>query len=179
MFFYRVNMTHKIDTILAKYKLLLGKDFSVYRNHAKRIYNFMILLDKDTANYEKYAIACVFHDIGIWTDSFDYLEPSIKLATAYLQKSKQENWIEEISLMIDYHHKISTYVGKHKKTVEVFRKADWIDVSMGILLNGVKKYDYRAIVQEFPNTGFHLFLVKQSLQYFPKNPLNPLPMLRR
>jgi len=168
-----------IDCILSDYKAILGNDYKVYKNHVYRIYNFVILLDSNEKNYDKYAIAAAFHDIGIWTHSFDYLKPSIKLASAHLTDNNQENWIEEISLMINYHHKMSVYKLKHQQTVETFRKADWIDVTYGFKKHTISSSDFKAVQKEFPNKGFHLFLVKQSLKYFLKHPFNPLPMFKK
>jgi len=174
-----VTENKTIDSLLLNYKDVLKTDFQVYKNHVYRIYNYAILLDKDAHNFEKYAIAAVFHDLGIWTHSFDYLEPSIKLASTYLTKIGKQNWIKEILLMIDYHHKMSSYKGDFQHTVEIFRKADWIDVIMGVNRFGLDKSDYKAIQKQISNKGFHWFLVKQSLKYFIKHPLNPLPMFKK
>ncbi len=168
-----------IDTILETYKSVLKKDFTVYKNHVYRIYNYAVLLDDDVSNYEKYAIAAAFHDIGIWTHSFDYLEPSIQQANAYLEKIDKKEWMEEVSLLIDYHHKISVYHGEFERTVEIFRKADWIDVTLGIKLFELKKAHYKNIQAAITNKGFHWFLIKQSFKYFIKHPLHPLPMFKK
>ncbi|MCF6279424.1 MAG: hypothetical protein L3J14_03670 [Flavobacteriaceae bacterium] len=167
-----------IETLLANYKTILGKDFLVYKNHVYRIFKYALILDNNKENIEKYAIASVFHDIGIWTHSFDYLKPSIAQVTTYLIENKQSKWIEEISLMIDNHHKITTYKGKFKETVTVFRKSDWIDVLNGFQKFDLQKQDFKAIQKEFSNKGFHAFLAKQTLKWFLKNPLNPLPMFK-
>ena len=174
---YKENKT--IDIILADYKHVLKKDYDIYRNHVLRIYNYAVLFDDNINNHEKYAIAAAFHDIGIWTHSFDYLEPSIQQASEYLKKSNKVNWTEEISLLIDNHHKRSPYKGKFEKTVEVFRKADWIDVTMGFKRFGLKKTAYTAVQKLFSNKGFHWFLIKKSARYFIKHPLNPLPMFKK
>jgi len=137
------------------------------------------MFDSTKENDLKYSIAAVFHDIGIWTNSFDYLNPSIKLATAYLIKNNHEEFIEEIALMIENHHKISPYVGEFSKTVEVFRKSDWIDVSMGILRFNLEKPVFKKVRTKYSVKGFHWFLIKQSLKYFVKHPLNPLPMFKK
>ncbi len=110
-------MTEKhstIDNILATYQSVLKTDFDVYKNHVYRIYNLAILFDDHKENHQKYAIAAAFHDIGIWTDSFDYLAPSIKLASEYLEKNERKSWVEEVSLIIDMHHKITPYKGALK-----------------------------------------------------------------
>ena len=168
-----------IDILLKNYKTVLKYDFTTYKNHVYRIYNYTILLDADKTNYDKYAIAAVFHDLGIFTHSFDYLTPSIELATNYLKEINKKEWIEEICLMIDNHHKISFYKGDFAHTVEIFRKADWIDVTWGLKKYSLKKVNFKAIKKAFPNNGFHLFLLKQFLKWFVKHPLNPLPMFKR
>ncbi len=168
-----------IDAILTSYKDVLKDDFQVYRNHVYRIYNYAILFDSNPHNYEKYAIAAAFHDIGIWTHSFDYLEPSITQARTYLEENEKQDWINEVALLIDNHHKMSVYTGDFQHTVENFRKADWIDVIMGVKLFGLDKSAYKAIQKQISNKGFHWFLVKQSLKYFIKRPLNPLPMFKK
>lgn len=168
-----------IETILEDYKSVLGKDYSVYKNHIYRIFNWSIIFDDNPENIEKYAIASVFHDLGIWTHNFDYLKPSIQLVTAYLKKNKQEDWMEEISLIIDNHHKMSSYNGKFQQVVETFRKADWIDVTNGFKKHQLSKQDFKLVKSTFSNKGFHLFLVKQSLKWFVKHPFNPLPMFKK
>ncbi len=169
-----------IDTILSEYKTDLGLHFNTYRNHVCRIYNFALLLDTNKTNYEKYAIAAAFHDLGIWTaHTFDYLKPSIELAKNYLVKHEKESWIDEISLMIDMHHKRSFYKGGFQNTVEVFRKSDWIDVTLSIKKYGLTKSEIKTIQKQFPNKGFHCFLTKQTFFNLLKNPTNPLPMFKK
>jgi len=166
-----------IEGLLERFRPSIEKDFDRYKNHIYRVFLNCILLDSNKAHEEKYAIAAVFHDIGIWTDhTIDYLEPSIAQAKIYLQNSRRQNWIEEISLMIYWHHKISPYHGKHEQTVECFRKADWIDVSLGLLNFGLSNEKIRQNKKQFPNLGFHTFLVKETTKNFLKHPLNPLPM---
>jgi hypothetical protein len=172
-----------IDDILSSFKNDLKSDFNVYKNHVYRIYYYALYMDDNKENSEKYAIAAAFHDIGIWTHSFDYLAPSIQLAKNYLNKKNQKTWYSEIALMIDNHHKISVYDGEFQKTVEVFRIADWIDVlpyySKKAKTNAIDKTRYKTIQKIYPIKGFHWFLIKQSLKWFVKHPLNPLPMFKR
>ena len=163
-----------------RYESALGKDFSKYRNHVYRVFSTCLLMDSNQGNQRKYAIAAVFHDIGIWTDhTFDYLYPSMEQVKAYLSEIENQEWTNEISAMIYWHHKLSRYKGEYEATVEVFRKADWIDVSLGILTFNVDKQSAKAIRKQFPNLGFHLFLIKQSLQNVLKHPLNPLPVFKK
>lgn len=168
-----------VEKILLDYKSILGKDYLIYKNHVYRIYYLALSLDSKYDNQDKYAIASVFHDIGIWTDSFNYIEPSISLAQDYLRKNNLDSWSEEISLMIQNHHKMSKYNGEFIKSVETFRKADWVDVVMGLNMFGIDKDVYSKVKKEYPIKGFHWFLIKQSTRYFFKHPLDPLPMFKK
>ena len=169
-----------IEDILDKNRASLGKHFDKYKNHMYRVFNLCQKLDVNQENFEKYAIASVFHDIGIWTDNtFDYLEPSINRSKKYLIDNNNEVWIEEISLMIDFHHKRNKYNGNFEKTVETFRRADWIDVTKGRMNFKVSKDDINNITEKYPLLGFHKFLLLQTLKQFFKSPLNPLPMFKK
>lgn len=169
-----------IDQILDAYRPHLGEDFTKYRNHAHRVYHLCIQLDKNDQHHEQYAIAAAFHDLGIWVNNtFDYLEPSVALATAWLVEHQKTSFIAEIPLMIDMHHKMSRYSGQFESTVEAFRKADWIDLSLGILKFELPRRQFRALVRQFPTKGFHRFLIRRTWQNFFKHPLKPLPMFKR
>jgi len=169
-----------IEDSLQKFQSVIGSDYDKYRNHVYRVFLNCLLLDNNQDNVDKYAIAAVFHDIGIWTNhTFDYLAPSIEQAKIYLTETNRQDWIEEIKLMIDNHHKISLYRQAHAKTVETFRQADWIDVSLGILTFKADKQSIRINKQKFPTLGFHRFLIKATTKNFFKHPANPLPMFKK
>lgn len=169
-----------IDTVLQEHRALLEKDYGTYRNHVYRIFCLCLCIDKNPLNIDKYAIASIFHDIGIWTNhTFDYLKPSIAKAQEYLEKTGKPEWKDEISLMIDMHHKLSRYHGLHEEQVETFRRADWIDVTKGALRFGLEKKKITELQKAFPTLGFHAFLLKQTTRNFFKHPLNPLPMFKR
>lgn len=169
-----------IEDLFQKYKPVIGDDYDRYRNHVYRVFLNCQLMDSDESNIEKYAIASVFHDIGIWTDNtIDYLYPSMENAKIYLTESEKQDWIEEITLMIYWHHKISKYQGKHSKTIEFFRKADWIDVSLGLLNFGYESQKIKQFRKKIPNLGFHLFLINKIFKRFFKYPYNPLPMFTK
>lgn len=169
-----------IDNLLMPFRPLLDNDYEKYRNHIYRVYLNCLVLDHDQSNQERYAIAAVFHDIGIWTGhTFDYLQPSIYQAEQYLSANGKQEIIPEISQMIYWHHKIKPYAGDYAKTVEVFRKADWIDVSLGWLSFGADKKTMGQYRSRYPNAGFHFFLVKQAFKNFLKHPLNPIPVFKK
>ncbi|TKC65201.1 phosphohydrolase [Pedobacter hiemivivus] len=169
-----------IDDLMSRFKSVIGIDYGKYRNHVCRVFLYCVLLDKDKRNEKKYAIAAVYHDIGIWTDrTIDYLNPSIVQANNYLREIGKTEWIEEIDLMIYWHHKITGYKGEYKETVVIFCKADWMDVSLGVLTFEGDKKKIAEIRHEFPNLGFHLFLIKEVLKNAVNHPLNPFPMFKK
>ena len=133
----------RIDHLLGLYHVALGRDYEKYKNHVYRVFNLAMHLRQGTANEEdeeKLAIAAVLHDIGIWTNrTFDYLEPSIREMDEKLRMLEKMKWAEEIKLMIDMHHKRSVYTGPFEKNVEIFRKADWIDLTKGQVGHGVDR----------------------------------------
>lgn len=169
-----------IEELLDKFRPVIGVDYEKYKNHVYRVFLNCLIIDSNKINEDKYAIAAVFHDIGIWTNhTIDYLDPSIKQATIYLHESSKHGWIDEIKQMIYWHHKIRKYKGEHEQTVENFRKADWIDVSLGWLAFGFDRKKIRSGKRSFPNAGFHWFLVKRIVKNFFKHPLKPLPMFKK
>lgn len=169
-----------IQALFQPFTDIIGPDYEKYSNHVHRVFANCLLADPDKANEEKYAIAAVFHDIGIWTDhTIDYLAPSIAQARLYLSGSNRQDWAEEICAMIHWHHKIRRYKGPWQKTVETFRRADWIDVSFGLLTFSYDKQIIRQNRKDYPNRGFHLFLFKRVGKNIFRHPLNPLPMFKK
>jgi hypothetical protein len=174
------SYTHPlIEELLEQFGPVIGRDIKKYRNHVYRVFWNCLLADNDKSNEEKYAIAAVFHDIGIWTDhTIDYLDPSIEQLKKWLLQSGLYAWTEEISLMIWWHHKTKTYRGHYERTVESFRKADWIDVSLGWITYGLDKQKIKGTRERFPNEGLHWFLIKKLFKNFFRHPLKPLPMFK-
>ncbi len=177
---YNIVQQHPvIEALFASYSDVLGRDMEKYKNHVYRIFNYSLYLSNN-AEEEKYAIAAFFHDIGIWTNhTFDYLQPSIALAKEYLIQSGKENWSEEIILMTDQHHKISSYKGNFESTTEIFRKADWADVSLGLIHFEIQATFIQQAKTQFPYKGFHFFLVKLFFKNLLRHALKPLPMFKR
>src|SRR6185295_8023411 len=95
----------RLDELLHAHTTVLGRDFTAYRNHAYRVVNLCVAQSSgDPEQLEKSAIGAAFHDMGIWTDgTFDYLQPSVSLATNYLVQSGRAKWTPEISAMIFEH----------------------------------------------------------------------------
>jgi len=169
-----------LDGVLSAHTAALGGDFEGYRNHAYRVANLCLAQPFAAApDADKIALAAAFHDLGIWTDrTFDYLEPSVRLAAAHLAAIGRTEWSGEIAAMIREHHKLRRYDGAGGPLVEPFRRADWIDVSKGILTFGVPRRVIRAILSAWPNAGFHRRLAQLELRRLRTHPWHPLPMFR-
>ncbi len=170
-----------IDEILADYEDILGRAFVPYRNHIYRMANFCLLLEPglDDGQRQRIFIAACFHDLGIWTNNtFDYLEPSVALAKEYLAKKGLDEWSTEIELMIDLHHKLRKIDDPAHPLVELFRRADLVDVSLGLIKFSLSAEAVRRAKREFPNSGFHKALVRLTVREFFRHPFKPLPMIR-
>jgi hypothetical protein len=169
-----------LDDLLKAHAVQLGDDFMPYRNHSYRVANLCAALSPGNAQQvEKIAIAAAFHDMGIWTDrTFDYLQPSVRLASAYLAGSEKAAWGPEVGEMILMHHKVSPYRARPEWLVEPFRRADWIDVTRGLITFGLPRQLIRKLYETWPSAGFHGRLIQLELAHLRKHPLNPLPVFR-
>lgn len=170
-----------LDRVLDAHAGKLGRDFVGYRNHAYRVTNLCLaLVPAGRDQIEKIAVATAFHDLGIWTDrTFDYLEPSVRLARAYLTESGRPEWIAEVERTIREHHKVTPSRADPSWLVEPFRKADWIDVSRGVLTFGLSNQTVGPILATWPSAGFHIRLLQLAFRRLLTNPLAPLPMMKR
>jgi hypothetical protein len=169
-----------LDELLEAHSPEIGRDFTGYRNHTYRVVNLCVAqTSSDPVQLEKMAIAAAFHDLGIWTDNtFDYLPPSVRLATEYLSLSGQGDWTAEITEMILEHHKITPYRGDPQWLVEPFRRADCVDVSRGLIPCGLSRKLLGQLYSTWPSAGFHKRLMQLSLKRLLTHPWNPLPMMR-
>jgi hypothetical protein len=171
-----------LDHVLRTYADALGDDFVAYRHHTYRVANLCFALASPQPQphvVDKIAIAAAFHDLGIWTDhTFDYLQPSVRLVTAYLAQIGRGAWAEEIAAMILQHHKVLPSRREPYSLVEPFRRADWTDVTMGLATIGRTRRLVRALYATWPSAGFHARLVGLTLERWRAHPLSPLPMVR-
>lgn len=170
----------ELDELLAQHAAAMGPDAVPYGNHAYRVANLCLALaPRDPDTVHKIAIAAALHDMGIWTQrTFDYLRPSIGLARTHLEQIGKPEWTAEVTTMILEHHKISPYRGRADWLVEPFRKADWIDVTLGLRSFGVPRAKIQNLRTRWPDAGFHVGLVRQFAKRFATHPWSPLPMLR-
>jgi len=169
-----------LDELLNAHVEALGSDFTAYRNHTYRVVNLCVALSSDDPEQiQKIVIAAAFHDMGIWTDgTIDYLQPSVRLATAYLAQADRVDWTSEISGMILEHHKVTPYRDNKQLLIEPFRRADWVDVTRGLITFGLPRRLLGYILAAWPNAGFHKRLFQLSLKRLLTHPWSPLPMMR-
>jgi len=169
-----------VEQILDNHASELGHDFVAYRNHVYRVMNLCLaIVGNGGVQLEKIAVAAVFHDLGIWTNhTFDYIGPSVALAREHLAAQGMTDWIPEIEAMIVDHHKVTTSRANPPSLVESFRRADWIDVSLGLRRFGLPRTFIAAVTATWPNAGFHRRLVALTVARFFEHPLTPLPMVK-
>lgn len=169
-----------MDALLEPYAGLLGRQFTPYRNHACRVASFFRMMSHAEGEaLEKLAIAAAFHDLGIWTArTFDYIEPSVSLAAQHVSTSRNREWSDEIAAMIRLHHKVTPCPDDVSPAVELFRRADWVDVSAGALRFGLSPKAVAEVRRAFPLAGFHCLLFRLALRRLVTHPMSPLPMLR-
>jgi hypothetical protein len=169
-----------LDRVLEAHAAELGADFTAYRNHTYRVVNFFAALSPCAGDaLEKVAMAAAFHDLGIWTGrTFDYLQPSIELACNHLDCAGHGDWRDTVAGMIREHHKIRKFQGAEAAFVEPFRRADWIDVSLGALSFGMPRERLREILARWPNEGFHKRLAQLTFRRLRTHPLSPIPVLK-
>ena len=168
-----------LEEILTERKSEIGGEFAGYKNHVYRMVNFCFAVGENFSQEEreKIVIAGCFHDIGIWTGAtFDYLPPSIEAAHEYLTKNNLEKYNADVALMIDQHHKLRRF--PDDRLTEVFRKGDLIDFSLGLIKCGLPKTFVKNVKKQFPNNGFHKYLIKLAGGWICRHPLNPLPVAK-
>jgi hypothetical protein len=168
-----------LEDVLTAHRAVLGRDFDAYRGHVYRIYNFALAFAGTGAAERHLAVAAAFHDLGIWADStFDYLAPSAERALHYARARGLDVDPAELTRIVMWHHKVLRYRGVGAATVEAFRRADWVDVSWGVLRFGLPTELLRDARRAFPNAGFHRCLLRVGWRWGARHPLRPLPVLR-
>lgn len=174
----------EVSALLAPFAEALGSDRVAYTNHVIRVLLFCDELaagdpgGQQPSRSTEYLTCGVFHDLGIWTDrTFDYLVPSIDLAADHLEQVERTDLIDLVSRMIDEHHK-QRPAGNATDPVEVFRRADMVDVSLGLRRFGISRSRVREIRRDYPNRGFHRRLIQLTAKRTVEHPTSPLPMFK-
>ena len=169
-----------VEEMLSPWQQKIGKDYIGYKNHVYRMLNFCFALQNCShIERQKLIIAGCFHDLGIWaSNTFDYLPPSVALAKAYLHQNQLEPWLSEIELMIALHHKLRRYTDQRYPLVELFRRGDLVDFSLGLVKCGLPTTYIQQVQAHFPNAGFHKRLVQLEAGWVFRHPANPLPVFK-
>jgi hypothetical protein len=168
-----------IDDVLLAWATALGRDGGAYRGHVYRVFNLARALAASGGLDDTLAVAAVFHDLGIWSDeTFDYLEPSARRAAAFLAAEKSAVDGEEVGRMIALHHKLTRCPADAGVLAEAFRRADLVDVSLGLVSFGLPRAFVHEVRATFPNAGFHACLARVGARWLVRHPTRPLPMMR-
>lgn len=176
----RVNTNYpRVDAVLEVYRERIATDMPGYRNHVYRTLNYFAMLSTPQDVPESVLIAAAFHDIGIWTArTFDYIEPSVAEALSWLKANSLEALAPEVSALIEHHHQVRRYSAAFASHVENYRRADLIDLSLGVQRFGLPRSFIASVKAAFPNAGFHRLLLRLAARQLLRHPLRPLPMLR-
>lgn len=170
-----------LDELLDVWRPQIGTAFPGYRNHCQRMAAFTLALLPSASDDDrrKIAIAACFHDLGIWSDgTIDYLPPSSRRARDYLAAQGLAAWTTEVELMIDEHHKLRRFKDPTWPLVEAFRKADLVDVSLGLVKFGIPGETVRTLKAAYPNEGFHKTLMGLAGGWFKQHPLSAPPFIK-
>ncbi len=166
-----------VDEILERFAGALGPDYAGYAGHVARALAFYAGLAPGHEAPESVQIAGAFHDLGIWTArTWDYLAPSVRLARDHLTAAGREDLADEVVRIILEHHKLLPYRGAFQDTVETFRRADLVDLSLGALRSSLPSAYVREVRAAHPNAGFHRRLTELGVRWALDHPLRPLPM---
>lgn len=173
-----------VDSLLEPWLEALGRDRDAYENHVCRVLALCGMLAQKQ-NFEPdadarlaWSVAAAFHDLGIWShDTWDYIDPSVHLAHGWLARHDREDLVPQVERMIREHHGVRRR-GAATDPVEIFRRADVIDMWFCLRSYGVGRRRYRATVRNHPFAGFHRRVFGMFFRNLTRNPLRPLPMIR-
>ncbi len=93
-----ITQLPRVDQLFDQYAERFGKQQTAYRNHVYRLVN-LVMAQRPINDEElgKLQVAAFFHDAGIWlAGTFDYLQPSARLAEHYLQEEGLEDWCQDV-----------------------------------------------------------------------------------
>lgn len=167
-----------IDEVLETNRAAIGRLHPMWRLHSYRMLNICVNACPQEP-VDKFAVAIAFHDLPAAIDGdLRYLDRAAALARTWLTGHHLTEWVPEVAAMIANHHKIRPYTGPHAQTVDAFRRADWIDASLGHWSGGQDKALVARINRELPVDELRRAIPRIVLPYAIRHPLKPLPMLR-
>lgn len=107
---------------------------------------------------------------------WDYLAPSIVPAQAYLDKAGRMQWGDEVTAMIDEHHKLRRYTDDHIRWLRSFAGAIWL--TRGLLKSGFPGGFVKDVKAAFPDASFHKYIIGLQVGWLPRHPLRPICILK-
>lgn len=157
-----IEDTPYIDIHLEKYKSVIGKDYDAYRGHLYRVLTYTLhYLNGDETFLPIIGAALVYHDIGLWTDNvLSYLEPGCRHANEAFNETLSKEELKLLENLIFWHHKVTPFMGLHEDVVNAFRKADWIDATLGFVNQEMPSSHIQYVQSTIPNKGFHQMLAE-------------------
>jgi hypothetical protein len=169
-----------IEEVLDAWSPSLARARDPYGGHVYRVFNYARRVFGSPSHDDDFAVASVFHDLGIWSDrTFDYLAPSSARAAHYLCARDPAASTELVVDVIENHHSLRRVRGGVAPlAADAFRRADYVDLSRGFLRAGMDRAFVREVIAAFPYRGFHGVLSRTAFAWFLRHPLRPLPMLR-
>jgi hypothetical protein len=145
-----------VERELSIFEQALGEDFEPYRNRVYRVLSYSMHLLNDPSWQETLAFALAHHDAGLWTaGEMAYLEPSEEGAESARRARAPHLDGRLVHDIIHWHHKLTSFAGPNAIVVNAVRKADWLDVTAGLLRAGISRRDIRTVLGELPPIGFH------------------------
>lgn len=168
-----------LDELFRPWRAALGRDYRAYRHHVERVLALCTQLAGGALpDPLAFRVAAVYHDLGIWSDgTLDYLAPSRARAVAWLTENGHADKAVLVEDLIENHHRLRPAASPNEP-VEIFRRADWIDVTLGLCRFGLPRQFYRDLLGEFPDAGFHRRLLELGGKQALTKPTRPLPMFR-
>jgi hypothetical protein len=150
-----------------------------YRGHVYRVLNFArALLPNIDDRDDKLAIAAAFHDLDAFS-ALDYLGSSIRAQDAWLRRTGREAWAAELAVIVAVHHRLAPYRGRHAALAEGFRRADLVDLSQGLIRDGLPRTYVKAVRDAFDVGSFFTRVVPRvTMRNLCRHPLDPLPHCR-
>lgn len=176
----RVILGHPlVEDVLARFEPALGRDAAAYRGHVYRVLNLTVALLQEQRASDSLALAAACHDLGIWSAStFDYLDPSQRLAEDWVATNALAVDLPQVRRMIMLHHKLTRCAPGDGLEAECFRRADLTDLTYGLVRHGIPRAFLRELRATFPNAGFHRCLGRVAMRWVLRHPTRPLPMIR-
>lgn len=161
-----ITEREEVDFPLKFYEKIINhtlgpSDYQAYRGHIYRVLSYTIhFLDGDETHINVIGPALVYHDIGLWTKkTLAYLEPGIELAFEDYGPALDNDDNELMKNIIYYHHKLTPFKGPHADIINAVRKADWIDVTYGLVSQGMPRQAVVTVQGKIENHGFHKMLL--------------------